>query len=409
MIEPDEEGGLFQFAFQLCRALGEAGHQTFLVTGRKPEMSGDAENFRLLPIMRLWSRSEVMSARQQSSRAAVAFFAARRVYRGLKLTVAWIRALRLARKLGPDVIVLSMILHPHIQAMVRRLVPSRVVLAQVCHEFVDRDLGASGSASPSPLIERFDRVFLLSEAGRQEFIAATGVAADKTTRIPHGSQDALVSDGPGADAIRARLAIAPDTPVLLFFGVLRRSKGLEDLLDAFAASTAQPEAKLVIAGRATKYIRLGDIEDRIARLGLEDRVVLHNTYIENAELAGFFEMARAVALPYRSASASGVLHLAYTCERPVVATSVGGLAEDVIDGETGFLVPPEDPPALARAIDAIMADPERAAEMGRRGKALSAETYSWKNAARIVSDALAEDLKAPDRSHRRPASLSRVS
>ncbi len=397
MIEPDDEGGLFHFAYQLCRAIGERGHDTLLVTGSNPELSNDSGSFRLLPVMRLWSRREVMSAKQQSSQVVRLLFGVRRVYRGVKLTLAWARILWMARRLKPDVIMLSMILHPHIQKMVRRFVPREVILAQVCHEFVDRESATGDADAVDPLVERLDRVFLLSEATRQEFITATGFDADKTTRMPHGSQSALVSDGPSAGAIKSRLEIDLETPVLLFFGVLRRSKGLADLVEAFAASEARQSTKLVIAGRATKYIRIGDLEDRIAELGLRDRVILHNAYIENEDIRGFFEMAQAVALPYRSASASGVLHLAYTCKRPVIATSIGGLAEDVIDGETGILVPPEDPKALAAAIDRIMLEPEFAERMGAQGKVLSTETYSWENAARIVTETLADDLESQAR------------
>lgn len=392
VIEPDNEGGLFHFAYQLCEAIGKAGHDVTLITAKNPEFSGEEAAFRLLPVMKLWSRREVISAEQQASRTIRALHATRRAYRGAKLTLAWAHTLHLARKLRPDVIVVSMILHPHIQAMIRLLAPQDVVLAQICHEFANRDGAKGDAAAPAPLLERFDRVFLLSEATRQDFVDQTGFDATRTTRIPHGGQDALISGGATADEIRAKLGIAPDTAVLLFFGVLRRSKGLEDLIEAFATSEARQDTKLVIAGRATKFIRIGDVEEQIAKLDIEESVILHNAYIENDEIAGFFEMARAVVLPYRTASASGVLHLAYTCGKPVVATEVGGLAEDVIDGRTGYLVPSQDPAALASAIDKIMADQERAIQMGRAGKELSIKTYSWENAARIVTETLQDDL-----------------
>ena len=346
-----------------------------------------------------------MSAGQQTSKLVGAFFALRRVYRGIKLTLAWMRVIRKTRAIKPDVIVVSMILHSHIQWMVRQLLPSNVVLAQICHEFTDRESATGDADAVDPLVRRLDRVFLLSEATRLDFIRATGFAAEKTTRMPHGNQAALVADGPDAMAIREKLGIEEGTPVLLFFGVLRRSKGLEDLAEAFAVSKARETAKLVIAGRATKYIRIGDLADRIADLGIENDVILHNAYIETEEVRGFFDMAQAVVLPYRSASASGVLHLAYTCEKPVIATSIGGLAEDVVDGETGILVPPESPKDLAAAIDRIMFDPKLAAMMGARGKVLSTETHSWENAARIVTETLADDLEA----HRRLASRKSVS
>ena len=81
----------------------------------------------------------------------------------------------------------------------------------------------------------------------------------------------------------------------------------------------------------------------------------------------------------------------------MIATAVGGLAEDVIDGETGLLVPPNDPAALSAAIDKLMSDPDLARRIGVRGKQLSEEKYSWANAARIVSEALEGDVVARSR------------
>jgi glycosyltransferase involved in cell wall biosynthesis len=73
-------------------------------------------------------------------------------------------------------------------------------------------------------------------------------------------------------------------------------------------------------------------------------------YVPDAEVEALFKAADVVVLPYRSATQSGVTHVAYALGLPVITTRVGGLAETVVPGETGLVVPPEDPPALAEAI-----------------------------------------------------------
>jgi glycosyltransferase involved in cell wall biosynthesis len=96
-----------------------------------------------------------------------------------------------------------------------------------------------------------------------------------------------------------------------------------------------------------------------------------------------------VVFPYRSATASGVLALAQSLARPVVATAVGGLAEAVEPGVTGLLVPPGDPDALARALEAMLADPEVAAAMGARGHEAATGARSWDAVAARLEPLLA--------------------
>jgi glycosyltransferase involved in cell wall biosynthesis len=88
----------------------------------------------------------------------------------------------------------------------------------------------------------------------------------------------------------------------------------------------------------------------IQSLDLSASVRLVDRYVANEEVALYFSAADLVVLPYTSATQSGVVTIAYSFERPVVTTKVGGLPEVVIDGQTGFLVDPADPAALADAV-----------------------------------------------------------
>jgi glycosyltransferase involved in cell wall biosynthesis len=90
--------------------------------------------------------------------------------------------------------------------------------------------------------------------------------------------------------------------------------------------------------------------ETIAELGLEHRVVLHDRYIPNEEVSDFFAAANVVVLPYKSATQSGIIQIAFNFDRPVITTAVGGLPEVVRPGELGEVVPPEDPQALAEAM-----------------------------------------------------------
>src|SRR5262249_56219583 len=90
--------------------------------------------------------------------------------------------------------------------------------------------------------------------------------------------------------------------------------------------------------------------ERIERLGLGERVRLYDRYLADEEVRQLFAAADVCALPYRSATQSGVIQVAYAAGCPVITTRVGGLPEFVAEGKSGYTVPPEDPAALAAAV-----------------------------------------------------------
>lgn len=136
--------------------------------------------------------------------------------------------------------------------------------------------------------------------------------------------------------------------MVLFFGLIRKYKGLMDLIDAIALARNR-DVTCVVAGEF--YEKKAKYTSRIRELELGDRIRLIDRYIPNEEVEPYFAAAEAVVLPYRTATQSGIAQMAFRFGRPVISTSVGGLPESVDDGRTGLLVPPGDPKALARAID----------------------------------------------------------
>jgi glycosyltransferase involved in cell wall biosynthesis len=146
---------------------------------------------------------------------------------------------------------------------------------------------------------------------------------------------------------RTLLGIEPEGPLLLFFGFVRRYKGLRYLLDALGQLSQPP--RLLIAGEFWEEEAL--YRDLIRKLGLEQHVFIHNRYISNEEIESYFVAADALILPYLSGSQSGVGMIALNYDIPIIATSIGGLAETITHGETGLIVPPADSVALAAAIE----------------------------------------------------------
>ena len=139
-----------------------------------------------------------------------------------------------------------------------------------------------------------------------------------------------------------------EKPCILFFGNIRAYKGLDVLIEAFARVRRELEAELVVAGEF--YGDPRPLKERVRALGLDGEVSWTGAYVPNREVPALFRRAHVVALPYRSATQSGIVPLAYEFGVPVIASDVGGLSEVVLDGKTGLLFRPGDSEHLARLL-----------------------------------------------------------
>ncbi|MDA3613936.1 glycosyltransferase [Polluticaenibacter yanchengensis] len=134
------------------------------------------------------------------------------------------------------------------------------------------------------------------------------------------------------------LPIKQEDKLLVFFGLVRHYKGLDILLDALA-KTKDPSIKLLVAGEF--YDKAQPYFDQIERLGLKDRVIIHNQFIAEADVKYFICAADCIIQPYREATQSGVTPVAYHFEVPMIVTNVGGLPEMVPDNEVGLIAEPD--------------------------------------------------------------------
>jgi glycosyltransferase involved in cell wall biosynthesis len=197
--------------------------------------------------------------------------------------------------------------------------------------------------------------------------------------IPHGDEGVLNGDG-------AVLSAEDTDPVALFFGTWSTYKGIDVLLAAFESVRRDlPEARLVLAGAVGADV---DHQALLRRARAIGNVDVQAGYVPVADVPALVGSARVLVTPYLRASQSGVIHLAYTFGRPVVASDVGDLSEVVRDGETGFLVPTGDPVALAAAMRKLLSDNSLAARMGECGRRGLAE--AWGTAAATMMHALEE-------------------
>ncbi len=144
---------------------------------------------------------------------------------------------------------------------------------------------------------------------------------------------------------RKELGIQPNEKVLLFFGYIRKYKGLNVLIDAMPGILKSlPDVKLLIVGEF--YDEEENYRKQAAELSLTDKIIFVSRFVPNEEVEKFYAVSDLVVMPYLSATQSGVLNIAYGFEKPVVVTDVGGLTESVEEGKTGIIIQPGDPKSL---------------------------------------------------------------
>jgi glycosyltransferase involved in cell wall biosynthesis len=204
-------------------------------------------------------------------------------------------------------------------------------------------------------------------------------------RIPHPTYESFRLD-PALTMDEARRRLDVHGRMVLFFGFIRPYKGLIHLLRAMPQVLSVIHCTLYVVGEF--YEKKDRYLQELKRLGIEKSVRIIDRYISNEEVPLYFSAADVVVLPYISATQSGVVQIAYAFEKPVITTNTGGLPEAVREGETGLLVPPEDPEALAEAIISFFKD-NRGAEFSRNVSKYRS-FFAWEKAREAIERLAAE-------------------
>ncbi len=195
-------------------------------------------------------------------------------------------------------------------------------------------------------------------------LVAAGVPGDKIEVVYSGTD--LERFHPGVDGapIRRELGVAAADLLVTQVGV-RSWRGWTDVVTAMGeVARREPRARLLFVGVPAP--RVGEIAERAAAAGVGGRVL---TLGQRTDVPSILRASDVVVdASYAGAGITGSIREALACERPVVATAVEGMPELVRDGETGRLVPPRDPAALAAAIVATLADPTAAQRLARAGR-----------------------------------------
>jgi glycosyltransferase involved in cell wall biosynthesis len=283
--------------------------------------------------------------------------------------LTWIRTAFRLRRERPDAVIFVWWVWvwaiPYLTLLA--LLPKKTRVILQCHNIGDKE-PARWKRMLTNLVLRRGHVLVVharteADDARRRLRDSPGPAV-VTTFLPVHE---LGGEVPSREEARRRLDLRGD--VALFFGHVRPFKGLDIALRAWRL-LSRP-VTLLVAGEA--WWR-GEEEYRRLAAGLSN-VRLEFRFIPDAEIATYFAACDVVLAPYRIEAQSGVALTAFHFGRPVIATSVGGLPEIIEEGRNGFLVRPEDPAALAAAVDRFFALRNR--ESMEQAAVGSARRYSW--------------------------------
>lgn len=150
---------------------------------------------------------------------------------------------------------------------------------------------------------------------------------------------------------RKHLGLNESDNIILFFGFIRKYKGLDWLLEAMSILKAKgSKIKLLVAGEFYEDRKIYD--DLIEQTGISDSLILRTDFIQDSEVRYYLSAADFVIQPYKNATQSGVTPLAYHFEKPMLVTNVGGLPDLVPNGKVGIVVEP-NPQAIADGIERL--------------------------------------------------------
>jgi glycosyltransferase involved in cell wall biosynthesis len=383
MVEQGGRGGVTDYTTELVRALAAQGWSVTLATAADhtyPAIAGVTPK----PVF------HYVRGRTHLGRALRARGLARMV-NGLRFLLALPRLTRLAA--SADIVHSQGWEIPQIGLLAvacMRLTGTPVV--QTAHGTFER---ASAFLRTRLVVRRLTgrllaRTIVHTQADLERVAAWVG---DRAVVIPHGEYGGLASRGGSAERNEARAALGIDAqaPVTLMFGQLRADKGLGDLVQALRRV---PSLHLLIGGQDVGG--LAEVRAQLEDPELSARVTLREGFLDMGETAELFAAADTVALPYRAASQSGVLLLAYGFARPVVVYPVGGMVESVLDGQTGWICSAADAQALAEALaETVRAGPAECLRRGEEGRALAQERFAWPVIARRTGELYEEVLAGP--------------
>lgn len=284
-----------------------------------------------------------------------------------------IKVARKIKKQNPDLVVMQW-LHPYFAPsnyIILKVLGKKIKKLYICHNIFPHERFPFDKFLTRLALKPADCYITHAESDASEL--RTIIHDPKIKVAVHPTYDFFRQKDLTKEQARNILGIERDEEVLLFFGLVREYKGLKHLIEAMGQLKDRKKLRLLIAGdfggHREEYDALIDKEK------VREKLIIDDKHIPIDEVEKYFAACDLVVLPYESATQSGVIQVAYSFEKPVLATRVGGLPDVVRDMKTGYLVEPFKPEALVEKIGDFF-DNDRS-ELFAEGVRQERYRYSW--------------------------------
>lgn len=351
----------------ICDALSEAGCSVRYFTSQ----------FLYDPYLsHAWGKGENIYFRGLDHKWLLNYPRIRRLLRGITYPIGHLEILSKVDRERPDIIHIQWSRIPRFDLWLIKQIQARgIPVVHTVHDVVPIFDSTNPPTELASVYDTVDKLIVHTNTNKNDFLATyPQVSAERVTIVPLIEFFAPIpEDLPDRTTARKKLKLPLEQPTLGFFGAVRHYKGLDILLDAFSiVRHKNPDIQLMIAGQfdQSESDKLPDL-DTVRSM---QNVHFYEGYLPTSEVWMYHLAPDVFVLPYRHIYQSGALITAMSYGCPIIATDVGGMPE-AIDGN-GWIVPPEDPNALASAILDAIENPEQLRKMSNRSKELIATRHS---------------------------------
>jgi D-inositol-3-phosphate glycosyltransferase len=246
---------------------------------------------------------------------------------------------------------------------------------------------SSDSSIISGMIYKFtDLILTHNDFSKSEIIKGNADLSSLIYIVPHGNYTPFINVQNDKEKSRKQLGIPNDKKVLLFFGMIKKVKGLEVLLNALKDVIKVNPILLVIAGKPWEN-NFSTYQRIIDENNLSEHILLHTKFIPHEDVEHYYCAADLVVLPYKKIYQSGVLVMTLSYGKPALVSDLPPLKEVVTDMETAFLFETENPISLAKKLNFILLNPEKLEKVRRNGEELINTKYDWNEIGRQTKQA----------------------
>lgn len=256
-----------------------------------------------------------------------------------------------------------------------KLLFGRVVLT--IHD-VDSLSNTKNSALTSHFIYKLtDSILTHNEFSKLNFIESNPNVSAPVSVVPHGNYIPFINVRNDQKESRLYLGLPKDKTILLFFGMIKKVKGLDTLLHAFKSVVKEnPDTVLLIAGKPWKN-DFDMYQQIITKNNLSKNIILHTNFIAHKDVEHYYCASDLIVLPYKRIYQSGVLMMALSYQKAVLVSNLPPLKEIIVDNKNGFLFKSGDATSLSAKLNFILTNKKEIERVRKEGSLLISSKFSW--------------------------------